>query len=263
MQSLYDYRLRLTMPRKTDDRIVILDEKSPNDQESGTGGVHGGREPGDDHLFLEVRGFTTISEGMDPGGLSLLMNEFLAPLSRVVYQHHGKMDKYRGDCIMAFWAPRCPVRSMRGMRSGGHQDAANPAAATVAYQGARLDRDSYRVRHQYRQDKCRQHGIRSACGLYGDGRCGQSRLAPGGYCQAIRHGHHHWGNTRETVPDIVYRELDRVRVKDKDKPVAIYEPLALSGEVGRAVLDEFKMFHQALRRYRRQEWDGVFVLETK
>ena len=54
-------------------------------------------------LFTDVRGFTTISEGLDPKELSKLMNEFLTPLSRIIYRHRGTIDKYMGDCIMAFW----------------------------------------------------------------------------------------------------------------------------------------------------------------
>jgi adenylate cyclase len=54
-------------------------------------------------LFTDVRGFTTISEGLEPKELSKLMNEFLTPLSRVIYRHRGTIDKYMGDCIMAFW----------------------------------------------------------------------------------------------------------------------------------------------------------------
>jgi adenylate cyclase len=59
-------------------------------------------------LFSDVRGFTTISEGLDPKELSLLMNEFLTPLSRVIYKHRGTIDKYMGDCIMAFWGAPLP-----------------------------------------------------------------------------------------------------------------------------------------------------------
>ena len=59
-------------------------------------------------LFSDVRGFTTISEGLEPKDLSLLMNEFLTPLSRVVYGHRGTIDKYMGDCIMAFWGAPLP-----------------------------------------------------------------------------------------------------------------------------------------------------------
>lgn len=46
-----------------------------------------------------------------------------------------------------------------------------------------------------------------------------------------------------------------VRVKGKDLPVAIYEPLGLSGEVGQAVLEEMERFHQVVRAYRKQDWD--------
>ncbi|HET7776846.1 MAG TPA: adenylate/guanylate cyclase domain-containing protein, partial [Azospira sp.] len=43
--------------------------------------------------------------------------------------------------------------------------------------------------------------------------------------------------------------------KGKDEPVAIYEPLGLAGSVPQAVLDELKLWQQALRCYRAQEWD--------
>jgi adenylate cyclase len=61
--------------------------------------------------------------------------------------------------------------------------------------------------------------------------------------------------TKEAAPEFVYRELDLVRVKGKDKPVAIFEPLGLTGEAPQAVLDEAKLFQQALRLYRKQDWD--------
>ena len=54
-------------------------------------------------LFSDVRGFTTISEGLEPKQLSQLMNEFLTPLTRVIYRQRATIDKYMGDCIMAFW----------------------------------------------------------------------------------------------------------------------------------------------------------------
>jgi adenylate cyclase len=56
-------------------------------------------------LFCDVRGFTTISERMkdDPERLTLLINRLLNPLSDVVMKAGGTIDKYIGDCIMAFW----------------------------------------------------------------------------------------------------------------------------------------------------------------
>jgi adenylate cyclase len=56
-------------------------------------------------LFCDVRGFTTISEELrnDPEQLTSLINRLLTPLSDAVLKHNGTIDKYIGDCIMAFW----------------------------------------------------------------------------------------------------------------------------------------------------------------
>jgi adenylate cyclase len=62
-------------------------------------------------------------------------------------------------------------------------------------------------------------------------------------------------NTRNLVTDFLYRELDHVRVKGKDKPVAIYQPIALVGEASKALQDEVKLFHEVRRLYRKQDWD--------
>ena len=56
-------------------------------------------------LFSDVRGFTTIAETMrsDPQKLTALINRLLNPLSAVILAHGGTIDKYMGDCVMAFW----------------------------------------------------------------------------------------------------------------------------------------------------------------
>ncbi len=56
-------------------------------------------------LFSDIRGFTGISERFaeDPQGLTALINRFLTPLTQAVMDHGGTIDKYIGDCIMAFW----------------------------------------------------------------------------------------------------------------------------------------------------------------
>ena len=56
-------------------------------------------------LFCDVRGFTSISEAYrdDPEGLTKLINRLLTPLTEVILRHQGTVDKYMGDCIMAFW----------------------------------------------------------------------------------------------------------------------------------------------------------------
>lgn len=54
-------------------------------------------------LFCDVRGFTTISEQFDAVGLTALINKLLTPLTNAILKRKGTIDKYMGDCIMAFW----------------------------------------------------------------------------------------------------------------------------------------------------------------
>ena len=59
-------------------------------------------------LFSDVRGFTHISEGLDPKALGQLMNDLLTPMTQVIHQHRGTIDKYMGDAVMAFWGAPLP-----------------------------------------------------------------------------------------------------------------------------------------------------------
>jgi adenylate cyclase len=56
-------------------------------------------------MFCDIKGFTPIAESFraDPQGLTRLINRALTPLSREVLNHRGTIDKYIGDCVMAFW----------------------------------------------------------------------------------------------------------------------------------------------------------------
>ncbi len=54
-------------------------------------------------LFCDIRGFTAVSERHSPEDLTRLINRFLTPLTQVILDRSGTIDKYMGDCIMAFW----------------------------------------------------------------------------------------------------------------------------------------------------------------
>ena len=56
-------------------------------------------------LFSDIRGFTPISEKYqkNPQGLTTLINRFLDNQTKIILKHGGTIDKYMGDCIMAFW----------------------------------------------------------------------------------------------------------------------------------------------------------------
>ena len=65
--------------------------------------------------------------------------------------------------------------------------------------------------------------------------------------------------TRERAPEYVCRELDRVRVKGRMQPVAIFEPLGLEGELPPEQLMELAEYEAALGAFRRQAWDEAMT----
>jgi adenylate cyclase len=54
-------------------------------------------------MFCDIRGFTSLSEKLDPESLTHFMNSFLSPMTEIITERKGTIDKYIGDCIMAFW----------------------------------------------------------------------------------------------------------------------------------------------------------------
>jgi adenylate cyclase len=207
-------------------------------------------------LFTDVRGFTTISEGLDPKALSALMNEFLTPLTEVIYRHRGTIDKYMGDCIMAFWGAPLP-------------DPDHAKNGILA--GLEMQRTLRELQPHFRSKNWPE--IRIGVGL------NTGRMSVGNMGSRIRLAYTVMGDavnlasrlegltkeygadiivgedTKNAFPDIVYREIDRVRVKGKDVAVAIFEPLGLATEVTQATRDDVDLFHEALELYRKQEWD--------
>ena len=207
-------------------------------------------------LFSDVRGFTSISEGLDPKELSQLMNEFLTPLSRVISKYNGKVDKYMGDCIMAFWgAPKpIPDHARNAIEAGiemqktlkNLQPRFKERGWPEIHVGVGINSGRVSVGNMGSE-------VRVAYTVMGDEVNLASRLE--GITKKYGVGIIVGENTRNAVPDYLYRELDHVQVVGKDKPVAIYEPICLASEAGKDLLDEVKLFHEVRRHYRKQDWD--------
>ena len=213
-------------------------------------------------LFSDVRGFTTISEGLAPDELATLMNEYLGAMTEVIRGHKGTLDKYIGDAIMAFWGapvadaqhPRRAVESALEMHKALHElnkdlvsrgwpelkigVGINTGVMTVGDMGS---------------------PVRKAYTVMGDAVNLGSRLE--GITKQYGVGTIVGETTRELLKqEVVFRELDRVRVKGKEEPVGIYEPVGFEGQVDQAALEELKLWNQALRAYRAQQWDQVDML---
>ena len=208
-------------------------------------------------LFSDIRGFTTISEGLEPNELATLMNQYLGAMTLVVRKHRGTLDKYIGDAIMAFWGAPVddPEHAKNAVLTGLEMHVAlhelnkdlvargwpelkigvgvNTGPMTVGDMGSPV-RQSYTVMGDSVNLGSRLEGLTKQYGV----------------------GFMVGESTRELLKkEFVFRELDRVRVKGKADPVGIYEPVGEEGTVAQEDLDEIKLWNQALRAYRAQDWD--------
>ena len=207
-------------------------------------------------LFSDIVGFTSISEGLAPKELSQFINDYLTAMSLVIRGNRGTLDKYIGDAIMAFWG--APVADPEHARQ-----------AVISAMAMQAELDNVRAQMRARgwpdirigvgvntgQMRVGDMGskLRKAYTVMGDAVNLSSRLE--GLTRVYGVGILVGPNTRQLVKDIVFREVDRVKVKGKDEPVDIFEPIGIEGQVEKKVMDEIKLWHKALRAYRAQNWD--------
>lgn len=209
-------------------------------------------------LFSDVRGFTTISEGLAPQELTVLMNAFLSPMTHVIHDHRGTIDKYMGDAIMAFWgAP---------LHDPDHARHAVQAALGMVRKMEEL-RDDFIARGW----KPIKVGIGLNTGIMNVGNMGSDfRMAYTVLGDAVNLGSRVESLTKQygvnmmvteytqaAVPGLVSREIDLVRVKGKDTPVRLYEPLGFEGEVDSETVAALSKHLAALSMFREQKWDAA------
>ncbi len=213
-------------------------------------------------LFVDVRGFTTISEGLTPKQLREYINLYLTAMSEDIRDsHRGTLDKYIGDAVMAFWG--APV---------AFADHASRAVATSLLMQASAHRlnDDFIARGwpplkigiglnsglMHVGDMGSK--IRRAYTVMGDAVNLGSRLE--GITKVYGVGITVGEATRAAAPEFAYRELDLVRVKGKNEPVAIFEPLALDKDLDPASRHELARWSQALAAVRAQQWDEAMAI---
>lgn len=207
-------------------------------------------------LFSDVRGFTTISEGPDPKQLTQLMIEFLTPMTHVIHHNRGTIDKYMGDAIMSFWG--APLKDPDHVKHAMHA-----AIGMIENLGTLL------AQFEAKGWPKIEIGIGINSGVMTVGNMGSEfRMAYTVMGDAVNLGSRfesltkNYGVyiimsefTKDKVPEYAYRELDIVRVKGKDEPVAIFEPICEAGKEDKETKDEFKLYRDAIRLYRSQNWD--------
>lgn len=211
-------------------------------------------------LFADLRNFTSLSETLEPAKLRQLLNEYFTEVSHVIHEHRGTVDKYIGDGVMAFW----------GAPISDPEHARNAVKAGLAIQGAARRAQE---RLPFGGDLSLAVGVGINTGLMSVGDMG-SRLRREytvigdsvNLAARLESLTKYYGvstivgaRTRELMPELVCRELDRVRVQGKEEVVVVYEPLGIQGEIPAAHLDELKMWNQMLRAYRARDWDQAEI----
>jgi adenylate cyclase len=209
-------------------------------------------------LFVDVRGFTTISESLKPNELREFINLYLTAMSEDIRGNRGTLDKYIGDAVMAFWG--APVALPN------HAELAVATALKMLVTAKRLDQE-FQARNwpplkigiglNTGEMRVGDMGskIRRAYTVMGDAVNLGSRLE--GITKEYGVGLVVGDVTRNAAPQFAYRELDRVRVKGKHEPVPIFHPIALDAELDPVLRAAFAKWHEALAFVRTQQWDAA------
>ncbi|MFN2425605.1 MAG: CHASE2 domain-containing protein [Candidatus Binatia bacterium] len=209
-------------------------------------------------LFSDIRGFTSISEGLSPESLVEMLNVYLGEMTGIVFDHDGTLDKYIGDAIMAVWG--APVAC---------ENHAEKACLAALEMGARL---------RARQDEWMARGwprLAAGIGLHtGDmvaGNMGSSHhLSYTVMGDNVNLGSRLEGLTKTYGVSLlvseatltaagdgfVARELDLVAVKGKALPVRIFELLGRTADESQWG-DLVRAFADALALFRARRWDAA------
>ena len=208
-------------------------------------------------MFCDIRGFTTLSEGLSAAELAQLINNFLTPMTEIIMANKGTIDKYIGDCIMAFW--NAPL-----------DDPDHAKNAVAAAQGMR--KKLIELNEGWRAQGKREIHIgigintgeccvgnfgseqRFDYSLLGDPVNLSSRL------ESLTKQYHVdfiiGEDTAELLDEPNLIELDLVAVKGKSRAVRIYALPPHPVET-----EQYLVRHQALlAAYRRRDWEGALAL---
>lgn len=208
-------------------------------------------------MFIDLKGFTSISEKLPPDDLVRMINGFFGHMTEAISSNSGVVDKFMGDAVMAYWGP--PFTS-----SDGH--------ATLACKAALAALENL---NRFRVDVAEQLGLQSdsldidvrigistgdmIVGTIGSKASRSFTVVgdPVNLGSRLEGVNKTYGTriilserTRELAGKSIYaRELDLIRVMGKVEPTRIFELLDEEPDIGR--------FETGLAAYRNQDWEGA------
>lgn len=221
----------------------------------------GGEERVITAFFSDVQGFTAISERLKPGELVELLNEFLTEMTDIILDYQGTVDKFEGDAIIAFfgapnemysqahiacqaslrmqarlaelrekwqWHNKPALRMRIGMATG---------PAVVGNMGSK-NRMDYTMMGDTVNTAARLEGVNKLYGTY-------ILVSDTTY--------------QDVGEEIVCREVDRLHVVGKQRPVSVYQPLGFATDLDETVMEMKAEYEKGLALYRKQRWEEAIA----
>jgi len=248
-------RMKSTMARYMDPGLA--------DQLLAAGGeALGGRSVEATVLFADVRGFTTLSETLGPQGVVAVLNEYFTMMVDCITRQGGMLDKFIGDAVMAvFGLPvahdddedRAVKAAVSMLGDLTRWNAARVANGQPAFEvGVGLNTDTV-VSGNIGSPKRMDYTV------IGDGVNLASRLESA--CKQYGANLLISETTYKKLKGVYRtREIDRVIVKGKTQPVAVYEVLDFHSEASFPnIMDCLNQFREAIVHYRKGEWDKAIA----
>ena len=215
----------------------------------------GGEEREASILFSDIVGFTALAERLPPAELLDLLNRYLTRISADIEGEGGVIDKYIGDAVMAlFGAPLAradhaerAVRSALAMAASIREmNLTAPDGVPAVGLGVGINSGTVVAGNMGSRTRLNYTVIGDAVNL-------ASRLE--GLTRRYRVPIIVSGETMRQCPGVVFRELDRVRVKGRDGAISIFQPMARCGDLDHATRARLDAFAGALSAYRQQSWN--------
>ena len=207
-------------------------------------------------LFSDIRGFTTISEGLSPEEVHRLINEYLTAMTNIVFKHGGTLDKYMGDALMAIYgapvdqpdharkACDTALEMMEGLKELNARWA--EAGKPVLDIGIGINTGMMMVGNMGSEQRFEYTVLGDAVNL-------GSRLegANKSYMTHILISEFTYGKVKD---EFLCMEMDSVRVKGKTRTVRIYQIVGRK-DASASQAETVRYFHQGLQFYKEQQWD--------
>ena len=211
-------------------------------------------------FFLDLAGFTTMSEKLSPEELTAMLNEYLSAFTDIILKHDGTVDKYIGDCIVAFWnAP---------LDQADHRKLGVLAAIDCQNEMTRLNETLTQFTIK---PKCRV-GVNSGYMVVGN-MGSRTRLSYTVMGDSVNLASRMEGANKffgskimtseyafEPVKDLFdYRYLGSIRVVGKAIPVKVYEPFARKGEAAPEIKEMLKHYDAGIEKFYKSDFKGALA----